>query len=1788
MSLTEKLHEQHARIAVLKASEAELTQGPDAALSVLGPPTDPIRMRAALGILLRADRHQAAADLLRDQRLDEKWLDMAALVYASLGEIPRAQSVVEQADNSSDPASRRLARLAFAEGVIEYWCNQNPNTSLLEPRDWPQTDVDLARTTIDVLDPLLSLVRANQQIDGEYELGAVTYAAYCGHIAKDPHLLSRCVSWLVRHVPLPLIVAEFCLRGMVNQAPDGLPNRMRLEHLGNFQAGFLAALMDRELLGRADDALGSLIELSEFARTDAEKLSVCVAVFETCGGCDPLRIDQAAEVVKKLRPDDHRLLGLVKAVKHLVQDDVAAARANLDAIRNDKDGVWWQAYAQLCEKSGEHDLAQDAWEKASQLLPHPDVVRRSVKASLDRKKYASAVHGLLKLLENDPKNAQHLNAVAWAFLQMGDLAEAAKYLKRLVETIPSNAEYRIRLAQCLVRLGKIPDAIRILEPVIRSEEAPLEAVFLQSELLGANNQSGEAFHLLDSISADHWDDPRFLLLYMRHGHASGNDQLAHEAFGRLLELRKEGRVPSELMQEGTLEQLLEYGKEYHKRREALQERVVQGQLPWLFVEAILRHPAVWAWELHTQELNWLGEEPLTRAALSIYATNAFTVQPGPAGRTLEAIIATPKHTEAVADLSALLTLHQLDRLEGAADYCGQLILPASYGELRIREADRFGLHQPSREAELKRIREEIDRGRIRVVESVPDAFRLLDEYSDEEVHAYRLQDLIQPLLEAQKVTSAVVDELRGVAHWLPAADEAHPALNLGDSVIIDLMTLRTLSKQPIFEPMLDSFNVHIRASQKEAIVGELRAHERAHAVRSTHDSLWQAIASLEASGKLKWLPVPARDAIGDDQDDDSPPSVYLDAARLAVHLKKPLLADDRVLQVLNSQRAPANSSHVVDSACLVQGLLASGACTLQEAAADIHRLMQWRYRFIIPPVELLLEWATQGIDNPPGSRLLDVAVYLHDCLRDPGLFCGLEQTDPPMPMAVKLVNAWMQAIVGFLARVWNNAEFSEDKCVSLTRWVGEELVPSCPRGLWYQPIGQNIAKVERTPLFGMAVVQFAAVDNPDRANLGLRTLAEALGLREEQYMKAVVDGIEVSSIKAELLGEHAEAHKSFSRLMLQKGLLHLKEIGLDPVHAVRLRAAGLLMDVSPPEVPAALLEILQTPDNPIRTRAPAGPLIFLPEAKTVSVIEVAALLLNPDILVRSAALTYLESGILPPQAWLTSDTQELFAKRRDDIRAEPEEKWRDGAIDVVTAVRRDFFAILAALRQSIACRYQEGIDQYLHSIIHPAFETLVNLRPPLYAPSEQRDEITAWTAETSRHPEIETALTQYLDHWGYVPLAAGLGAPNVVKSWLDQHPNSKLGWDQLWAWANNVATPLAKYHALTVAFHIPAMRPKSSLEPFWEQVADVLDLKEGASNIWHVYCELASHLARHIEALHPGQHGERIACYAWWLAQKVGQIVGTDESRAKHFQETILTPAQQFSYFRWTLSRSPVLPSSFRHATLHARSVWAMSLLVQLSLATKPFLPKELPERMRSRLGKVLNGYLLTSNLTDSCETSVPIFAFEENSNLEELCAVPGFVSEDMRNALGELIQFRRGLASPEQLRSRLDRFQELPFHEQHVTLLVLNDVLFATSKYDDLIASWLNEAKQVVNILSNGHASLLGSLLDLLSEFQQRALAAWMSRLPHLLAYAIEQIDDTSIVARVSTAIIQMCNNGGVASPILRVISSNKWSEWRKSLAIWHENLAEVAKYSEPWVAARVRAVSAVISRLIGPRAST
>jgi tetratricopeptide (TPR) repeat protein len=1103
-------HFQDAHLAAVKAAEAELTDGPDAALQALGAPTDPIRIKAALGILIRAHRNMEAADLIRNHPPDERWVDIAAFVFASLADIPGSQRYVDYADACPDRTVGQRARVGFAEGTINRWHHRLQDQSILATGDWPPDDVALAHRALDLLDPVLSLVRGQGAIDGDLQFSAVIFALYCSHVQHDDAGVGKYAAWLVQHRPLPLVVAELCLRGIVD-LPSGLPTRLRLENPQNYQAAFLAALVERDLLNRPEEAFDALAKLSAEAISDAERSSVCVALFETSGACSPARIDQAISIVTSICPSDVRLLSALQVARNIAIGDLAGARTILNETRDETDGVWWQAHAQVCEREGDEANAQLAWERASEYLPHPDVIRRSVQASFSRRSFASAIRGLKTLLANNPHSVKELSAISAALVQVGDYAEAARYLADLVAIDPANVQHRLALAQCLGRSAQLDRAIETLEQSPDPDHLPLEASLVLSELLQAAGKPQDAFTVLARLADDNWNNPRFLLTYMHRAHAASQDQLAHNAFMQLEELRRGGEVPSELMQAGTLEQLLEYGKEFRTRREMLQGMVVDGRMPWLFVEDQLGNPPIWAWMLHTQQLSWLSEDKLNRAAYTVYATNGFTVSGDGDTATLKRIDPSPPNNDVVVDLSALVTLFQLGRLESAAKYFGRILLPASYGDLRIHDATRYGQHQPSREEELRVIRRAIDSRRIHVADSFADLLRL-DEYHDiDEPHCYHLVDLVQPLKETQKVSDSALDELSAVAHKPSAVDSEHPSLRMGTSLLVDLATLRTLAGKTVFEPFLDLFRVHVLSAGSEQATAELRAYEEAKSARGNHDTLWDSVTRLVEQNKIQWQPVQheiKKDSGSDaDDTDDSVPPLHLDALVLADQLGRSLLVDDRVLQVGALSKNTQSSCAAFGVDRFLEAIAESDNSQLLGAAADFRRMMRWRFRFLVPSPVFLLAWAREYIGNLPGDALLDTAYYLHDSLRDPGLHCGFESTSPPMPMAAKFVTTWIDSIVTFLADVWDDDRFSDQAATSLTEWVGSELVPSCPRGLAFHQVGLNIAWAEVHSLIGMAFVKFTGVGNRIRANTGLRVLASALGMDEHEFLKQAAEAI---------------------------------------------------------------------------------------------------------------------------------------------------------------------------------------------------------------------------------------------------------------------------------------------------------------------------------------------------------------------------------------------------------------------------------------------------------------------------------------------------------------------------------------------------------------------------------------------------------------------------------------------------------------------------------------------------------
>ena len=180
----------------------------------------------------------------------------------------------------------------------------------------------------------------------------------------------------------------------------------------------------------------------------------------------------------------------------------------------------------------------------------------------------------------------------------------------------------------------------------------------------------------------------------------------------------------------------------------------------------------------------------------------------------------------------------------------------------------------------------------------------------------------------------------------------------------------------------------------------------------------------------------------------SPQHPYLDAVfsslAYAEETGLSVLSDDRMMQML---RTPQISNRQFGTDALLADLLENEIITEEEYARCFLQLCQWRYRFLMPDVRLLLYLVKEHKQNPLGKSLYDIAEYSHQCMQDPGLFLGLEPTEPPTPLGVKLYKEWVFAWGDFLLHVWQDDDFSVENAHQITQKVFQQALPGPPRYL---------------------------------------------------------------------------------------------------------------------------------------------------------------------------------------------------------------------------------------------------------------------------------------------------------------------------------------------------------------------------------------------------------------------------------------------------------------------------------------------------------------------------------------------------------------------------------------------------------------------------------------------------------------------------------------------------------------------------------------------------------------------
>jgi hypothetical protein len=355
--------------------------------------------------------------------------------------------------------------------------------------------------------------------------------------------------------------------------------------------------------------------------------------------------------------------------------------------------------------------------------------------------------------------------------------------------------------------------------------------------------------------------------------------------------------------------------------------------------------------------------------------------------------------------------------------------------------------------------------------------------------------MLRVLRDRGLVSAASLALLNGMSAASTASDrEGHP-LGGGESIRVDEETLYTLYQAEILEPVLDIFKVFIDRDTSKGVFATVKTFDAQRETCVWHDELWNIIDDHDS----RILFEACEESLATTLDEQLHQELPLASLKLAIEKSVPLITDDRCLQmlVINEGTTSKKKSVALDTSHLLMALRDQNVITLSELSDAYRRLIEWRYRFLVPPADVLKFWADAHRQALPGAELKSLSAYVHSCIRDPGLFRGWEKTDPPTSLATRLAQEWAHRVGTFLMSIWQDEQYPRHEAMKVTNWAVEELLPSMTKASGRVGILSSEFMVQTL----MSSVLIAAIPcrKNEHANQALRALKEAFGLSDKEY-----------------------------------------------------------------------------------------------------------------------------------------------------------------------------------------------------------------------------------------------------------------------------------------------------------------------------------------------------------------------------------------------------------------------------------------------------------------------------------------------------------------------------------------------------------------------------------------------------------------------------------------------------------------------------------------------------------------
>ena len=1728
---------------------------------------DEYENRQKLNKYIKEKDYDNALELLESTQLSSEWCHLAVAVYVALEKECLAEQTIVWAKENTDLVVWRRCIYEYVKmcwGMI--WGHDQEGVIVL-PGIIAQKKKDSINEILKVMQPVLLHIEGDSCVSSELEAKILLISINALWLLGDIEKVRKQASYFETKKPASIELANLAMMGLVKKGSlkSNFPERLNNENPDSFNAKMLSQLLKAEIFGQSKDAFESLKAFALEIK-DEERLRYCQGLFHVAQLLGKSEIEECIKLSEVLLGEENSFCKLAKAEYLLNSGKIDNAEEIVKDCKDENNPQWLQIYAFIQLDKKNYKEAVSKFEKASKLMAHPEVfatlARLATKASEKDDKFRNNIIDAYKSildLQSDNLSARHNLALELA--RSGRLQEAKEHFKYLTEHSPDDIVYKQNYANCLMYTGNPGGALGVYNEICKAKDVSVETVIVRTELLKQVEDTFIAFDFLQKYRKDFWNIPSYLQCYMKVSSQANQDGLMHEALLQIKKLQSQGKASPDIVQEKTLDDLIEHGKQWNERTRQIHDLCLKGKIPWTLADDMLNYPIYTGWSYRTQKLNWVSEEPAITTSNSVYATNVFLPLKYEDGKVyLQRLEKPQSNSEVVMDITALITLHRLCLLDKAKDFFKTIYVPTLYLSKLLIDSDKLQFHQYSDVKSIREIKKSIDNGKLGVLNDsgTPDnrPFPYINEHTlpeKEEEHFYRLIDIINVLEQNSLTRKNELDEIKKITLKPTGFDKKHPEIEINDTLIIEIFSLKTICNFNLYDTVLDNFDVKLSSESKKQVLLDFSNFEHQKKLQEWNKNLHDVILSDSFKRIDVDLGVKNREEFS------------LAALKLLTEKNLPLYSDDRVIQVAALNVKTQKGGFGTD--VFIEALYSQKHIDIEVLTNVYLQLIDWRYKFVIPPLEVLIYLAEQYSTNPPGTELKKIAMYAHDCMRDPGLFCGLEKTaDVPLPMAMKLYMEWLRLAIDFVVKCWTNTSVDDEVADKYTDWTILYFLPTVPKYLTGS--GSRLASMTKRILLGTANTQLISIPDINKGNEILRLLKRKLELSDVEYKRIVWESIDAQSDI-----DNIEEMSKIKKVMVRMAFKHQRTVDYRDWAFLKMNKMSE-SDAPITDGETNIFEILSN-KNKRKVVHNNGPLLIFGEHDKHTVVKITDLIFTNKTKWRK--IVYDHFIEMQPGQEIGYITLEKLRKIEAKLLSDD---WIQEAVSFYDLINADWLCNLMGLQQANEGNFKEGLQEFATDVFRPSIASLESIGVGVLQPSYAKDgyikDFRQIYEETS---DLCDLLDRYYYKYGHMPLCYEYSLYSMLDSFFAKHSyNKQKRWDSLWQWTDTKESPLSRYHVCCYFVRNSNNVPEERLQTLYDELLNIIHMPVEEDNglqwasAWKLRYESAKHFGQFLESRLPGANSENIYSQAWWMAEKVASIYGNSSEGIDTVRKYTISTEGYLSNMIWQTSRPMTQNSSLRYATLRTGRLWTVSVFTQLDNKFLEYIYKtELPNKelfVDSLLLSLVDCFPLKP-----VEATNSIYAYDVTciKTVEHLSK--NYPDTEIKQKFSAFLSVVKQLSDPKKLIEQINIIFEHQEVEQFITAVAMS-----VMAYTDLIENdnelwenvcnenWLEKA--FLTLKENVVNSIINSFIEIILQKQDK----WAWQLPHLFSIICQKHISNDKVKDLTFACVvisSICSE--TCSALKRTLITNKAdiSELRNE---WNKRLQKIYQCAPDYTKSRLR----------------